>query len=480
MTHLSRCTAVLSASLLCASAAHAQLATAVGVVVDSVRGRPLVGATIVVSGTEVQAVSDSSGRFRIDGIPPGDHTMAVLHPFLDEMGLTLSTNKITFAPGATMAVLLATPSATTWVGRRCSDAERQEGSGAVMGHVLQLTSDEPVTGALLHYTGTVIFAGKDVGLRHTTITRDASATATGDFIVCGVPPGVPGVIRASKGRVSTGDLPVDLTEATLVAVTLRLPPDDTLSAHAGVVTGRVVDGKGAPVSAARVTLRGGRQTTQATDSGTFTLRDLPLGSQVIQIEKAGFPTQSTPVTVLGPQQPAIVSIALEPPPPSSADARLVSVGFVRRRSAGGGVFITADTIRNRKARYVADLQPLLPGMMAMSSDRGPVLVPTRSGVARCTWYLVDGYLYQTFIAPQMSAGTVSVRGRTVQNTPEQITTSYRSRFNDDWPAVSIVGIEYYDYGHVPHQLLERIPSREYARCSMIAIWTVNSVGAPAS
>ena len=100
---------LLAASFVCASAMHAQLATAVGVVVDSVRGRPLVGATIVVSGAESQGVSDSSGRFRIDSIPPGDHTMAVLHPFLDEMGLTLTTNKISFAPGATMAVVLATP-----------------------------------------------------------------------------------------------------------------------------------------------------------------------------------------------------------------------------------------------------------------------------------------------------------------------------------------------------------------------------------
>ncbi len=53
------------ASAVCARAMHAQLATAVGVVVDSVRGRPLVGATVVVSGVESQGVSDSSGRFRI-------------------------------------------------------------------------------------------------------------------------------------------------------------------------------------------------------------------------------------------------------------------------------------------------------------------------------------------------------------------------------------------------------------------------------
>src|SRR5580698_3765118 len=123
MFSMLRRAALVGLSLLCASAARAQLATAIGVVVDSVHGRALVGATIVVSGAEVQGVSDSSGRFRIDSIPAGDHTMAVLHPLLDEMGLTLQTNKIAFAPGATMDVILATPSAATWIARRCSDAE---------------------------------------------------------------------------------------------------------------------------------------------------------------------------------------------------------------------------------------------------------------------------------------------------------------------------------------------------------------------
>jgi len=440
---------------------HAQLATAVGVVVDSVRGRPLIGATIVVSGAEAQGLSDSSGRFRIDSIPAGDHTMAVLHPFLDEMGLTLTTNKIAFAPGTTVSVLLATPSAQTWIGRRCSDADRQNGADAIIGHVLQLTGDDPVTGALVHYSAVVILAGKDIGLRHATVTRDASANANGDFIICGVPAGALGAIRATKGRVSTGDVPADLSSAALTSVTLRLAPDDTLATHAGVVTGRVVDDKGAPVPAARITLQGTDLGTQTSDSGTFALRALPLGTQVLDIDKLGFAKTATPVTVLGPPLPTVVAIALPAPPPKSAEAQLVSVGFVRRREAGHGVFITADTIQKRKARYVADLQPLMPGLIEMSSDRGPVLVPTRSGVARCVWYVVDGFQYQVLGAPQLG---------------DRITISYRSRLNDDWPAASIIGIEYYEYGHIPKEIMDRVITPGAPRCSMIAIWTVRNGG----
>ena len=465
---MSRRIALLAAGLVCTSSAQAQLSKAVGVVVDSVRGRPLVGATIVVSGTDVQGVSDSTGRFVIDSIPAGEHTMAVLHPFLDEMGLSLTTNRIAFAPGATMAVLLATPSAQSWIGRRCSDAQRQEGAGAVIGHVLQLTGDDPVGGALVHYTGTVIIVGKDVGLRHVSITRDASATPEGDFIVCGVPPGALGTIRASKGRVTSGDLPADLSDAPLIAVTLRLAPDDTLPTHTGLVTGRVVDDKGAPVPAARVTLRGG-QSTQATDSGTFSLRAVPLGSQVLEIEKAGFPKTTTVVTILGPQ-PVIVSIALTAPPPMSAEAALVSVGFVRRRLAGNGVFVTADTIAKRKARNVADLQPLFPSTIMRPTSSGPILVPTNASTTRCIWYVVDGMPYQWYGA---------------------------GRFNQEVPASIVMGIEYYQYGHLPQEFADKFITRVRTpppnsrhvggyipnidpKCSMLVIWTTNSVGAPPS
>jgi hypothetical protein len=458
--------ALVGLSLLCASAARAQLATAIGVVVDSVHGRPLVGATIVLSGAEVQGVSDSTGRFRIDSIPPGDHTMAVLHPFLDDLGLTLETNKIAFAPGATMQVVLATPSAQTWIGRRCSAAERQGGAGAIIGHVLQLTGDDPVTGALVHYSGVAIEVGAAVGLRHTTITRDAAASPSGDFIVCGVPPGASGTIRATKGSVSTGDIPVGLSGAALTAVTLRLAPNDTLATHAGLVTGRIVDDKGAPVPAARVTLRGGQQSTLTSDSGTFALRELPLGSQMLDVAKVGIPAKGVAVTILGPQ-PTVVAIAL---PARPADLALVSVGFVRRRVAGGGVFITADTIAERKARYIADLQPFFPGLIEVSSARGPVLVPTRSTFAQCILYLVDDLPYEA-----NSSRLTRVEGRSAF-APRDVIIETGGQVNSIAPADRIAGIEYYPYGHVSKELLDRFNTLGFPKCSLIAVWTDSYVG----
>jgi hypothetical protein len=124
---------------------------------------------------------------------------------------------------------------------------------------------------------------------------------------------------------------------------------------------------------------------------------------------------------------------------------------VRRRTAGGGVFITADTIAKRKAERVADLQPLFPSTVMRPTSTGPILVPTNASVARCLQYLVDGMPYLWYGA---------------------------GRFNRDVPASSVAAIEYYEYGHVPKDFSDKFISRGIPRCSMLVIWTFNSVGAP--
>jgi hypothetical protein len=435
----------LGMSVVCATAAQAQVATAVGIVIDSIRGVPLVGATIAVSGADQQGVADSTGRFRIDSIPPGNHSMAVFHPWLEAIGLTMSTERITFAPGSTMSVILATPSAATWIARRCPAADRQNGPNAIMGHVLQLATDDPIPGALVHYSGAVIQVGKDVGLQHAAITRDASVTPDGGFVLCGIPAGAMGTVRASRGQAATGDIPAEFENRSLFTVALRL---DTLGSHTGIVAGKVLDDKGTPVPGATVTLRGMTLTTQTSDSGTFSLRDLPLGSQMIDANKVGFSAIGTHVTVLGGQ--TVVAITLPAAPPEAADAGLAGVGFVRRRLAGGGTFITADTIAKRKAKYLADLQPLMPNLIMRPSSYGPVLLPSSAGTDRCLFYLLDGEQYRW--------GPVQL--------------------NKILHAPDIAGVEYYQYGHVPSELLKQVYMMGFPRCGLIAIWTKGAAGAP--
>jgi hypothetical protein len=69
-------------------------ATITGVVIDSVRGRPLSGAVVMVDGSLRQGISDSSGHFRIDSVEPGRRQLGVFHPLLDSLSIGITTNPL--------------------------------------------------------------------------------------------------------------------------------------------------------------------------------------------------------------------------------------------------------------------------------------------------------------------------------------------------------------------------------------------------
>ena len=67
----------LAASLVLAGTAAAQTGVLAGTVVGTAARTPLVGATITVVGTNLSAVTDSTGRFTIAGVPAGDVELRV-------------------------------------------------------------------------------------------------------------------------------------------------------------------------------------------------------------------------------------------------------------------------------------------------------------------------------------------------------------------------------------------------------------------
>jgi len=72
-----------------------------GTVVDSIHGVvPLPGATVKVGNTNRQAVTDANGRFQIDSIPPGEHSLTVVHPLLDTLNVGITTRPVAFSANA--------------------------------------------------------------------------------------------------------------------------------------------------------------------------------------------------------------------------------------------------------------------------------------------------------------------------------------------------------------------------------------------
>ncbi|MFL5478225.1 MAG: carboxypeptidase regulatory-like domain-containing protein, partial [Gemmatimonadaceae bacterium] len=62
-----------------------------GVVIDSVNGRYLAGAEVVVQGANISLITDSTGKFNVDSLAPGTYQVGVFHPLLDTLGVSLAT-----------------------------------------------------------------------------------------------------------------------------------------------------------------------------------------------------------------------------------------------------------------------------------------------------------------------------------------------------------------------------------------------------
>ena len=80
-----------------AGQASAQIAGRVAVhgeAFDSLRGKPLDGATVSIAGAGRTVVADSHGRFVFDTVAPGVYTFVAYHAALDSAGINGLTAKV--------------------------------------------------------------------------------------------------------------------------------------------------------------------------------------------------------------------------------------------------------------------------------------------------------------------------------------------------------------------------------------------------
>jgi len=115
-------------------------ASAVGTVFDSIRFRPMSGARVQVDSSDLVVTADETGRFHIEGIPPGVHRLRVEHPVIDTLGVGLRSETAIYAAGETKASELATPTAESLIAMLCSPAWRARGPAALMGRVREADS----------------------------------------------------------------------------------------------------------------------------------------------------------------------------------------------------------------------------------------------------------------------------------------------------------------------------------------------------
>jgi hypothetical protein len=435
------------------TAAPTGKAEIIGIVIDSLNARYLTGADIVIEGAKTTLVTDSLGRFRIDGLQPGTYQVGVFHPMLDFLGISLATRPFHVGADSSSSVVLAVPSAATIIRARCPPRPRPQGTSAVIGYVKDPETLQPVAGAEVSIVWTEIDVSKQAGVRRMPRLLHDTTDKYGAFSICGLPNSMQATLQARRGGSVTAEVPITVGDAEqeLSVRTLLLSRADS-GAKIGnaTVSGRVML-EGSPTNAgSRVEVVGTDAFALTNEKGEFTLRNLPSGSQVLLARHIGFGAETVPVD-LSSREPKQVSIKLPKfvaiIDPVTVTARrqagLDKVGFTQRKKAGSGYYLDEAQIQRLHPNYITDILRNVPGLRVSYSPEGDVVSSTRAATslmnAGCVQYYVDG-------TPWLSTQPGDV--------------------NSFVNGSEVVGVEVYQGPNTPAQY-----ARSMQDCTTIVLWT---------
>jgi hypothetical protein len=404
---------------------NSPLAAVTGSVIDSIHGAvPLAGATVIVGTTGRQATTDASGRFLVDSIPPGQHSLTMLHPLLDTLGVQILTREVPFQAGSTLAVELAIPSAQRVIEIHCAPAWRARGPSALVGKVLDADNDTPLVGAKVSLVWEELSL---TDLRKVPRVREGTVGADGTYKICGLPSGIVGTVQGTFNGQKTAVVQVIIEETTplgfqslrIGTTTVAEAPADSVARPAGTVasadttprrlrgparlTGRVINAAGAPVANARVDVQGTGAAALSREDGTFGFNDLPSGTQAVVVRQLGFEPVEVAVELSG-RAPKQVTVTMSKPArvlepvaviAERNSAGLDQVGFNRRVKSGFGYYLTTEDIENRQATRMTDLFRTVPSLRVVPSGMDYVVESARDAQGGCVRYVVDGAPYQS-------------------------------------------------------------------------------------
>jgi hypothetical protein len=451
-----------------------------GAVFDSVHNVPLVGATVFVLGTPRIGATNERGLFVIDSVPAGMHKVHVAHELLDSLGITMVTDSFAVMPGERKVLEMGVPAGETLVGLSCSAATRRLGPSAIIGRLLDADTDQPVAG------GRVSFAWSELslaaGLKRIPKVLGATANNDGVFRICGVPGEVEGTLQAVRCGITTAEIKVTFIGQPLVIQGLRIGNANTVAkAQAdstqsparsvgeqrfsavnyqkgqAILRGKVVNANGTPIANARVEVEGTTSRALTNAEGTFSLSELPSGTQSVVARQMGFAPVSQPVE-LSTREPANTTITMSQPVQmlepvvvrAESDMGLDNVGFTSRKRGMSGTFMDAEDIMRRGPNMLTDVFRTVPSLRVVPVSPYDYEVQSSRGNqlgGNCVKYWIDGGQYEAVF-------------------PGDIDRMI--------PPYEIAAIEVYNGSTVPIQF----SSANSGNCAVIVIWSKYKVSQP--
>jgi hypothetical protein len=323
-----------------ASAQVGQRVTVRGEAFDSLRGKPLDGASVSIVGTGRTIVADARGRFVFDTVAVGVHTFVAYHAALDSAGINGLSAKVEVGP-TTADIHLSVPSFATLWRVACGDGRAPSDSGFVYGTVRDAGSRKPLGGALVELIWTDFSVDTARQIHQKRWHRQTHADASGNYGVCGVPMSVVPNIQASANDAASGV--IDLFDVSRVRRRDLTVGTTGAGDRRGTVAGLLTDAGGAPYRGARILVADMPEARSGPD-GTFTVRDVPAGTRQVDIRSVGMAPYVTAVDVvprdtvtLGAQLHKITLLDVVRVTGTVAQRRRISA-LEERKHAGWGYF----------------------------------------------------------------------------------------------------------------------------------------------
>ena len=358
-------------------AAPPRFATIVGVVEDSLRRGPLANATVIVLNTSRSAITNARGLFQIDSVEPGEVRLGVRHALMDTLGLSILSEIVRVVAGQRLEVRVSTATFDSVRDRLCVRGGVSNGSAMLVGRILEADTDAPIPAvavSLVYQDSSSIVVRDRV--------RQTRSRDDGSFAICGLPESFTGTVQALQGRMSTPELPVTLKNGVLATALLTFSASPESVA---VLEGRITTRTGEPLAEAQVAITGTSRVAVTRADGTFSLTGLPSGTAEAVVRKIGF----APVTramALTRREPRRLAVQLSPMQLLAAvkvegklDAGLQKAGFLDRKRAGQGSFLSPEEIDRRKPEMFTDLMQSVSGFRVVPVGGGRIVQATRAG-----------------------------------------------------------------------------------------------------
>lgn len=294
-----------------------------GTLRDENTGQPIRSKPVWIEGVGRETTTDDDGQFRFTGLAEGVYRLRTDLPMARILGLEPDPTLASVTPGEIAHVSMVVPSTESMVRSTCLQAVGSDTAVAVIGHVVDAESGEPIPDALVQvWWNDLRFRARETLTATQGLTgparqwwatwgEDRRGVETwsgegGAFAVCGPRPDHPLSIHATLGPFSS-----DTTE-------VRIPQGESVldrdlhvqTGGIGSLSGMVVDFQTkTALPSATVTMEGSEEIRMSDETGMFTWDGLQVGGYLMTVELLGYATLEDSV-IIGPGQNLQVEVQL--------------------------------------------------------------------------------------------------------------------------------------------------------------------------